>query len=168
MTLVHRPFTLAKQDRLAAFALTLAVVGVICALVFFSLWATERSPTPWNPITSPRAAQSVTNGPVIHLGGTVDVTATKCASEAINVRGSTSWESIDAPSAVVFVSYGLGTYPQGCITRSFKHVIPPQVTALVDQGLSTWEIVGTDTPYRPDGTQGVPQSWSTQPFTLKP
>lgn len=161
-----------RKDRPSKILAALAAVLLTASLALFSLGFYQEhksGPPKWDPLSTFTVPQLVTNGPTIHWDDTVNVTGTKCSKVTVPVRGYSSWEAV-APTtgAVVTTSYGVGVEKAGCTTKSFKHLVPPDVLKLVRAGVTGWEIAGTEVPYRADGTQGVPRTWITQQFTLIP
>lgn len=146
--------------------LGLSILALV-VLLFSFLHPIERGE--WNPLADYHNPQKVTNGPVIHLTDTVNITGTKCADAPARVRGTKFWQSEDVHGYTILDGYGVGDRTVGCVTKHYMNVIPAAVAQAVRTGgPKVWHIEGTDTPIRDNGVQGVPRTWVTDPFMLAP
>lgn len=167
---MHKQLSL-RTDRWSKVLILIAAVAFSLALLLFAAGfaASRIHHKQWNPL-GVWAVQAVTNGPVIHLTDTVNVTGTKCNKETVEARGGNQWQQINKPGfplgASIAGTSGTNTQLKGCHTFHYKNAIPPSVVSYVlTHGTTDWAITGYATPERTSG-DGVTRLWRTETFTL--
>lgn len=161
-------------------------IAVVLAVSLFALagsvvWAELRTPVKWDPLGE-YPVQTILSrvpgvaGPAAQIDGPVDVLATKCnnTDHAVSVTTELAWKSVDPAGTAWSRGTSLDQREPGCQSLRFDNVIPPEVRALMqaqlDHGIEepVWQIVGSETPVRDDGAEGVERRWSTQNFVIVP
>lgn len=164
-----------RRDPLARILIVVALLSLFVAVIITGLVLTRETPGPWDPLGD--YPQQTTSKLVYHLGDTVDTTAKKCArQDGVTVRSARAWKAVDDPGVVVQFDTGTGNPRyRSCgpdrrtAAYRFRNLVPDAVVALVKSGAARiWRITGTDTPYDASGREGVPRSWSTNPFMIVP
>jgi hypothetical protein len=172
---VHEALSV-RTDRTSRFLLIFAAISLAITLALFAFgYAAEQiRPPTWNPLGVYPQQTVINREHIVHLGGTVDIVARKCAEvDEVAIRGSLQWVPVGHFEATVpVVSGALAIRYRSCgPTRdsrvfSYHNPIPETVAALVAQGFHTWQITGTDVPFDRNGKQGVPRTWITDAFTI--
>ena len=165
-----------RADRGSRFLLALAAACLAIALVLLAAgYAGEQiRPTKWDPLGAYPLQTVINRNHLVHVDGTVDVVAQKCARvKQVNVRTSKAWVPVNRIELAVADTPGkLDIRYRSCgptVTQStfgFHNPIPEQVKRLVAGGYHVWRITGTDTPFDSKGREGVPRTWATETFTI--
>ena len=173
---IHRSLAV-RTDPLSRLFLMLATLALAGSLLLFSLgYAAQQFRTHrWNPLGAYPIQKVINRNHLVHLDGTVDVTAQKCAREReVKVRTSLIWLPVNRPELFVpAVKGGQSVRYRSCgpspTQSSFGYhtPIPDGVRAAVAEGLHIWRIAGTETPYDDHGREGVPRAWTTETFTIQ-
>lgn len=163
--------------RMIGYALAVSA-GVLVGVVGFA-WL-HQPPAVYDPLGE-YPTQIVTSrvegvsSPAARLGGTVDVTGTKCnnSDEPVQVNTTQVWTlSVPAGTQIERPTDGTSTRIPGCTTSEFQNVIPAAVVERTEQLLfqgirPVWRITGCDTPIHPyTGEDGERRCYETQNFTL--
>lgn len=158
-------------------ALLAAGLFTLSAAVIFAAW-----PQPeWDPL-GPYPTQTVNltrsgrdGQPTINIDETtiVPVSGRKCVTgEGFEIRGTTSWQSVDPPGTIIRTGTGVRDAVDGCTRFHFETVIPATVLRAMRTQLNhgidhpTWRIAGVETPAR-DGEEGVSRAWRTETFAVE-
>ena len=112
---------------------------------------------PFHPLDNP-VPQLVTS-PVVHQGGDVLVTATKCnrAKEDVAFISKAYYRNLATRELTLFRS-GEGAREPGCKTIDYVNPVPP------DLPIGVYQIEGVDTAVQ--GTQVQREPFRTQPFEV--
>lgn len=162
-----------RRARLSVWALGCATVALL-TLAVVVVWAERRQPDLWDPLADYPPVQTVVDRDhSIRLDGLVEVEATKCAREQVEVRGVLSWQAMDPPGANIETGSGTSLRERGCESFRFANPIPFEVREVIRaqhaSGIEApvWRITGTEVPF--DGErEGVPRTWVTENFTVTP
>ena len=162
------------RDRLSRWFLIIGALALVASLALGIIAITRPITSLYDPL-GPYPVQG-TDRAIYRTGGVVIVTAQKCAkSDGVMTAGRHAWTSLDEPGVSLVVDGGKGgTRFQSCGPDPqhrffvYHNAIPPSVSALVRTGAYEWKITGTDIPYKSDGEQGVPRTWSTNAFEILP
>lgn len=154
---------------------TLLLIAPATILVLGLVWvawvlASHLAP-PYEPLYFP--GQHVAT-PVVHIGGDVTVSATRCnkSKKPVTYHALKSWQSIDPAGSIIVVGTSVATEQPGCTHFTFKNPMPPLVVSrtqgLLSTGLKsvTWEITAVDTPEGHANAKSV--SWATTPIKVVP
>lgn len=157
-------------------ATSLIATSVALIIISIAVIVALHQPAPWNPLGD-YPDQTVLSrvpghkGPAIKVGGVLSVKGTKCAKEAVTVRGASFYQSVDVPGTFVPNGAGIALRVQGCTTKTFSNPLPEAVLATADNpfGAHMWIITGTETPVRDDGKgEGIARIWKSEPFEVIP
>lgn len=161
-----------RRARLSVWALACATVALL-TLAAVVVWAELRQPDLWDPLGDYPVQVVVDRDHSISLDGLVEVEATKCARERVEVRGVLSWQATDPPGANIETGSGTSVREEGCESFRFANPIPFEVREAISAqhaaGLEApvWRITGTETPVDGD-REGVPRVWVTENFEVTP
>lgn len=145
-----------QQVGLAAVSLLLVLLVVLEVAIILGVYDDDE----WQPL-GPYPVQDV-----LEINEAfVRVVGTKCAEEDVTVRGTYGWMRVEPPGFSVTLGEGTGGREAGCHTQEFRNDIPSTVSDLNEPG-HVWIILGSETPVRDDGTEGVPLGWQTEEFVL--
>ena len=163
-------------------SVSIVVLGVaLLVLAAAILYAEIRTEEVWDPLGD-YPTQEVTStvrgieGPATHIDGTVNVHATKCndTSMPVDVETTLTWRSVEPRGAAWQRGSSLAVRDPGCESLSFANPIPGPVQELIEAQYRAgypepvWQIVGTETPVREDGSDGKRQTWRTENFKVVP
>lgn len=167
----------AKISLLVLVCLSVALVSVAVVIV----WAELRENPTYDPLhyTVPQTVtsrvESLGGAPATRITDTVDVTGEKCADEAISVLSTVAWKPVDPRGGSIVTTEHNGAFrEEGCVVSQYENEIPPAVvdavTAQHARGVDAplWQIQGVETPISPEGTEGSPEVWTTEPFAIVP
>lgn len=161
-----------RAARLSVWALASLTVALL-ALAAAVLYAELREPARWNPLGDYPVQVVTDQDHSIRLDGLVEVEATKCARERVEVSGVLSWQAMDPPGANIETGSGTSVREEGCESFRFADPIPIEVREVIRaqhaSGIEApvWRITGTETPVDGD-REGVPRIWVTENFEVTP
>jgi hypothetical protein len=150
----------AQQLRVIMIVVTITAIVSVAFTALTVIHAFE--PEPWDPLGDYplQVVLEVNDDHVITEG-------IKCnaSREDVQVRGEFGWQRVD-PSGFAFpIGQGTGVRTPGCERFTFQNNIPDEVRN-ADLPGAQWRIVGTETPFRAEGADGVPHTWQTETFEL--
>ena len=159
MKCIHRPlFT-----TVTLFLIFLVSVGAI-------VWALKTQNTTFDPLNYPlqhvTSVVDAADGPSVHAGDPVMVTAIKCNNfhSPVDVIGQLYWVEVD-PKLPPIPDPNAAKVAQrqpGCTTIYYTNVPPPNVVALMSPG-SIWRIMGVEHPTAP---HSATTPWTTDNFVI--
>lgn len=169
----------AYRAKRSAWAVAVLAIALL-ALAGVILFSTLTRPDPFAPLgpyptqTVDEERDNITHTPFVSLDHpVVHVEGRKCVEgDGYTIRGTVSWQSVDPRGNSVVTGQGTRDAVDGCTEFRFRNDIPPQVLAImraqVRDGLRPlWRITGVEVPINGDG-EGVPLTWTTEPFRVVP
>jgi len=163
-----------------ALAALMAVAGLAGSLVYRQ-WFVERPYDPLGVYPDQTVQSSVPgiHGPAAPLDGPVIVTGFKCnnASHPVKVRGTSSWQPVDAAGkqtgtgVAARTGVGFRRAGPGCEALRYENPVPDEVRRITlqlhERGRAAhWRIVGVETPVADNGADGEARIWRTEPFRI--
>jgi hypothetical protein len=187
--------TLAKiETHDKRFKRILKVFGFLLAIaILFNIWfATLIIRDSWDPlstypvqtVTNPQTIRIDVDGrtttyPTIRVSGDIDVAwptvnidATKCANEEVNIKGQSSWKQVEPPGFISQEVLGFTKRNLGCQLFHYRNDFPPEVKGriekLANEGVTKtiWQITGEEIPVRDDGKTGRSRIYQSQNFMV--
>lgn len=171
----HSVHSSAKTVSVSIVVLGAALLVLAAAILFAEL----RTPTVWDPLGDYPVQEVTTrvpgvSGPAVYVDGTVDVVATKCndTGEPVDVETTLTWRSVEPLGAAWHRGQSFSTRSPGCESLTFHNPVPVAMRELVEAQFRAgftepvWQIVGTETPVREDGSDGKRQTWRTENFRV--
>lgn len=165
----------ARKSMWAVLTLAVALLAVAGAITFAAI----REPAAFSPL-GPYPQQTVDEPqnnadiPVVSLANpVVHVNGRKCNDAGdYQIAGTVAWQSVEPRGTSIQTGSGTRDAIPGCTRSRYRNDIPDAVLAImrrqVADGLHPlWRIVGTEIPINGDG-EGVPLTWSTEPFRITP
>ena len=174
-TAAHGVVVRARRSMWAVAVLSVCLLAVAVA-IFYSAWSRPRpfaplGPFPEQTVDEPR---DISGFPVVSLSHPiVRVTGEKCESgTGYQVTGTVIWQSMRPRGTSIRTGDGTRDAKGGCTEFSYRNDIPPDVKATMRRQLADglhplWRITGTETPVNDQGP-GVPLTWTTEPFLIRP
>jgi len=157
------------------------VVALLSMVVAGASFAnTHRRPPPFDPLRLP--LQTVSDridgidGPAVHIGDDLHVTATKCnySGADLGITSTVAWQSVEPGGTTIPISNNSTFLPGSpqCQTKVFSNPMPQLVQDrtrdLMAQGVTVvrWRITAVVTPL--GGPQSVKRAWVTEDVQVVP
>lgn len=170
---------IAGQARATLIVLTALAVALVLDVAVL-VWSELRESPSFSPLDydGPQTVTSrvriLSGAPATHLGDTVNVTATKCSDADVALIVVVAWRPVDPRGTTIQTDEHASSREAGCDTSRFQNEIPAEVETVVRRqhargyAAPLWQITGVETPYTEDGTEGSPETWTTEPFAIVP
>lgn len=162
-------------SRIGIITITVAMTLLLALLGHTLLGLLKWDPLGEYPLQIVTNKQRVLDGvsyPTIDVSDTLIITGIKCANGRIKVEGTVSWVTDEPPGSELQVGTNTGTRGPGCVNQTYRVSVPDEVVERIDtfasEGIdsSIWHLTGTETPVKPDGTEGEPRTWITTSFRI--
>ena len=153
-------------------AITLMMAGLLHLFLSFLKWD-PLGEYPLQVVTNEQRILDGVSYPTIELNDTLIVNGIKCAEGRVKIEGTVNWVTDEPPGSEINTGSNTGIRGPGCVNQTYRVSVPNEIVEQVkifeSEGIksSIWHLTGTETPIKPDGTEGESQTWITTSFRIQ-